>query len=523
MSVQEVSSAGAQRNQNSVDLYARQCAWLDAAASPTRAEAPRTAAPSPNQRSQGNMQSSPQHLSAGVLAQRSLGASVQVNTGSRGSLTPAALFESTPNSPDAPRSVTGPRNAEMHASDLQRSLGKVQSRGEHDLDSNVGFFRALPARVSGFASLPSIAAAATAAFDTARPAAPDEAAVQSEFAALAMCVARQKARHAGSGLLLDAAKTRTSLVDLQDLRAAQQRVVDVLAERRGRPGTLVDAQALMSARADLHATDESLHQARAMLDSVLERLRKLTFNRRLGAHRIPTLRDDNDAAPLAALTSAAEVLCELLPETLQAAIETNPEIAAMAGALQHADSRLSAVEAKVADGLLAPSIAGDIAAFVFAGPIGSNLGMALGSALINGQPVSTQLTGVRDAIETARQAFGMRKARFADEIRARADALLSRSDGSAWHRGEISKAAVKAASRACRELEAQASRPDSTVTAYQLSRAHVHYLEQRFAQREAAGESLAAMNRMVYLTGGFADTASEAFKAFDAGFSARYR
>jgi hypothetical protein len=100
--------------------------------------------------------------------------------------------------------------------------------------------------------------------------------------------------------------------------------------------------------------------------------------------------------------------------------------------------------------------------------------------------------------------------------------LNSRAPGSFWSEAQTLNASVETAQRQLQRLQQAAAQPGSKVLPQQLCRATVEWLERRQNCNLARGNFLGAVNRIVYLAGGFGDLQSEALQQFEAAFSSCY-
>ena len=429
-------------------------------------------------------------------------------------LTPAALFEAPGHQSEGRVEGSALAAQEVHASDMERSLGKVQFTGNLDLHFNLTtpppevldeLRSALDVSVEGLSRAKAFDAASRKAF------------ADSMFSAL-----QQRARSSNSGLLLDAARAKTAIADLRAIEGALQEVADLAGREPERPGVL-ETPGRRRAQADLQSTRDTIERQKAALDACLDRLRKVTGNGALVESRVPTLRDESgDETELALFCGNLGNLRGLsLPDPSTLHAENNPDVLLVTGALRLADSRLRLLLARIASG--AKLQGADIFDIIFSGAVGRTLGLPDAACAEVPGDARSAVAAVNHALDRKRIELDDDKADVEKEIAAQVRLLGARGPGSFWSETRARKAALESAQQHLERLERDALRPASQALPEVIARAKAAVLDCRRDHNESRGEFLRAMNRIVYLTGGFSDLQSEAFKCFETGFSMSYR
>jgi hypothetical protein len=419
-------------------------------------------------------------------------------------LSPAALFEAVGHQRDGRVDGSTLATSETQASDLARSLGKVQFTGNLDLHFNL---TTMPPEV--LAGLESSLELSVDALSQVRVA---EVAARKAFAERVFSALHQRARSANSGLLLEAAKAKTMIADLKALEVAQQEAVQTSSPTLRAGRTL----------ADLQATQQRIQQQESALCDCLDQLRKVTGNTALVAERVPTLRADSGdpTQSMLAIDSLAALQRGAQPGFAAKLVANNPDVLMIGGAIQVAESRLRLLKARATGGAKRHSLG--IFDFIFGGPVGRTLRLADPSAPDAREVPQFGFVQAQQVIDQKKLDLDNFKAEVERDIETQMRMLKSQAPGSFWSEAQSLGASVRAAQQQLEHLQQAAGQPGSQVLPQQLCRAKVEWLERRQICNLARGDFLGAVNRIVYLAGGFGDLQSEALQYFEAAFSGCY-
>jgi hypothetical protein len=317
-----------------------------------------------------------------------------------------------------------------------------------------------------------------------------------------------------NGLLLDVSTLKTSIKDLEEIETTQKQLVGALVTFSQEPTSLVDKGQVDEAISEQQATISKIHDQQRLLVLALEKIKKLTGNDEIGLHQIPMLKNSQgtDVAPI---VTSSKLLMSKKETIVEDAILNNGDIQMASAALELAEAQLKAVE----DSKTTVSASSGnlfIAAYDFArDPIGKIWSWIFGSTSAESKDITLPLAEAKAMISRRREELEAYKQDLRDSIRFQ----LSRANSPDFKNlVDSKKELVDTRYERYSDLKKIATENTSTVSVVEILRAKVTYLKARQAYNESATQFMADMNSIVKLGGGYADSNSELFVAFNRNF-----